>query len=128
MTDRQAAEFLQSVFGFIRLGRANEKSGTILRYSEAIARAVSALERRSPRPVSIKGRIFKRRYCPSCHERVRKGRDFCHACGQALREWSFEDANPAVIKPIETPRAEGQRAGTVIFDEMSTYRREEQRK
>lgn len=124
MTDKQAAEFLGRFLSFLHLGRGNGKTTLSRQYAEAVLRASIALERGTPRPVEVKGRIFKRRYCPSCRERVRPGRAFCPGCGQAYRERTLTDD---LIRTHITPpptRGFGYNTTTIIFDETSVFDRE----
>lgn len=103
MTDREAAAVLRRVTIMLHTARGNGKSTTALMWSEAIMKAITALER-EPRPAIIKGRLFRRRYCPACHERVRRGGRFCRACGQAYREPRPSDYLRAPHIPPSPPR------------------------
>lgn len=83
----------------------------------ALSRAISALER-EPRPVIVKGRLFKHWYCPACFQRVKKGGRFCHACGQAYRARNFYDDIERINIPPR-PRHDGIKPPQiVIFDEL----------
>lgn len=117
MTDREAAAVLRSFFSWVTPARGNGKSLLALKMAEAIGRGAAALERREPRPAIIKGRLFRRRYCPACHERVSKGGRFCRACGQAYREPRPSDYLRALHTPPPPPRGYGRTAGIVIIDE-----------
>lgn len=117
MTDREAAAILRRVILMIRGARGNGKSTIGLMWTEAIMKAVAALER-EPRPAIVKGRLFRRRYCPACHERVKKGGRFCPVCGQAYREPRLSDYSGAIHTPPPPPRSHGgYRTMAVIFDE-----------
>lgn len=117
MTDTEAAAVLRSFLSWTRPARGNGKSGLAIKWTEAIERGASALERREPRPAIIKGRLFRRRYCPACHERVSKGGRYCRACGQAYRDPRPSDYLRSIHATPPTPRAYGKTAGIVIFDE-----------
>lgn len=121
MTDQQARDILKQYTAWVQLARGNGRSVTAFRYTWALTCAILALESRIPRRVTIKGKIFQRRYCPTYHERVKKGQKFCHSCGQALREWSFEDANPILIKPLTSSHGYGYKTGTIIVDELHDW-------
>lgn len=115
MTDREAAAVLRRVVLMLRPTRGDGKSVTALMWVEAITKAITALER-EPRPAIVKGRLFRRRYCPACHERVSKGGRFCRACGQAYREPRPSDYLRALHTP-SPPRGYGRTAEIVIIDE-----------
>lgn len=117
MTDKAAAAILRNVQALANPARGNGKSGRALSLTEALLRAISALER-EPRPVIVKGRLFKRWYCPACFQRVKKGGRFCHACGQAYRARSFYDEVKQINIP-PPPRRDGVKPPrVVIFDEL----------
>lgn len=121
MNDKRAADFLKWIMFSTPRARKDGKSTLAMQRAQAIGRAVAALERGVARPVTVKGLIFKRWYCPACHERVKKGGFYCHACGQRYRERIlFESlAPPAPIKPLHHG---GYSPCVVIFDEMHEYR------
>lgn len=123
MTDKRAAEIIRTFFSWTRLARGNGKSGLTLEWTEALLKAVAALEKKEPRPIFIKGSIFKRRYCPACHERVKKGGRFCHACGQAIRGRYISDYLPSFSTPPPPPRSYGTSAGIVVFDELHDWKK-----
>lgn len=116
MTDREAAAVLRRVVLMLRPARGDGKSVTALMWVEAITKAITALER-EPRPAIVKGRLYRRLYCPTCHERVSKGGRFCRACGQAYREPRPSDYLRALHTPPPPPRDYGRTAGIVIIDE-----------
>lgn len=116
MTDREAAAVLRRVVLMLHPTRGDGKSLTALMWVEAITKAITALER-EPRPAIVKGRLYRRRYCPACHERVSKGGRFCRACGQAYREPRPSDYLRALHTPPPPPRGYGRTAGIVIIDE-----------
>lgn len=103
MTDREAAAVLRSFFSWATPARGNGKSLLAIKAAEAIMKAIAALER-EPRPAIVKGCLFRRRYCPACHERVSKGGRFCPACGQAYREPRPSDYMRALHTPPPPPR------------------------
>lgn len=123
MTNREAAETLKKTVFTLRMGRANGKSLTMIRWAEAVGRAVAAIEQKEPRPVIIKGSIFERRYCPTCHERVKKGGRFCNACGQAYREPIYHAPEPPYHIPTPPPRGYGMSAGIIVFDELHDWKK-----
>lgn len=125
MTDREAAAILRSLFAWVIPARGNGKPALLAKWTEAIGRGAAALERKAPRPVTVKGRLFRRRYCPACHERVKRGGRFCHACGQAIRGPVFHAPEPSyhIPAPPPPPRQYGTRAEIVIFDEIDAGRR-----
>lgn len=115
MTDREAAAILRRVTLMIRGARGNGKSTIGLMWTEAIMKAIAALER-GPRPAIVKGHLFRHRYCPACHERVSKGGRFCPACGQEYREPRPSDYIEAIHAP--PPRqGDGNRRMVVTFVE-----------
>lgn len=117
MTDKEAAAILRNVQVLTHPTRGNGKSGQALLLTEALLRAISALERES-RPVIVKGRLFKRWYCPACFQRVKKGGRFCHACGQAYRARRLYDEVKQINIP-PPPRHDGAKPPrVVIFDEL----------
>lgn len=118
MTDQQAREILKQYTAWAQLARGNGRSVTAFRYTWALTCAILALESRIPRLITIKGKILQRRYCPTCREHVKKGQKFCSTCGQALREWSFKDANPIIIRPLASPCGYGYKTESVVFDEF----------
>ena len=117
MTDKEAAAILRNVQAFTRPARGDGKSGQTLSLTAALSRAISALER-EPRPVIVKGRLFKHWYCPACFRQVKKGGHFCHACGQAYRARNFYDDIERINIP-PTPRHDRIKPPQiVIFDEL----------
>lgn len=121
MTDNEAITALTHIRAVIEKARGNCTSEITVSWTEAISRAISAIERK-PRPVIVKGRLFKRWYCPACFQRVKKGGCFCHACGQAYRARSFYDEVKQIDIP-RPPRHDGIKPPEVaIFDELHTAR------
>lgn len=117
MTDKEAAAILRNVQAITCPARGDGKSGRALHVTAALWRAISALER-EPRPVIVKGRLFKHWYCPACFRRVKKGGHFCYACGQAYRARNFYDDIERINIP-PPPRHDGIKPPQiVIFDEL----------
>lgn len=98
MTDKEAITVLTHIRAVAEKARGNCTSEITVSWTEALSRAISAIERK-PRPVIVKGHLFERWYCPACFQRVKKDGRFCHACGQAYRERGFYDN----IKPLHIP-------------------------
>lgn len=117
MTDQQAIDILKQYTAWVQLARGNGRSVTAFRYTWALTCAILALESRIPRCVTIKGKIIQRRYCPTCHERVKKGQKFCHSCGQAIREKCGIPLSTR-LPPPPPPCSQGYRAETIVFDEF----------
>lgn len=117
MTDQQAIDILKQYTAWVQLARGNGKSVTAFRYTWAITCAILALESRIPHRVTIKGKIFQRRYCPTCHEHVKKGQLFCHSCGQAIHDRCGIPLSTRVPPP-PPPRDNGYKAETIVFDEF----------
>lgn len=118
MTDQQAIDILKHYTAWVQLARGSGRSVTAFRYTWALTCAILALERKMPCRVTIKGKIVQRRYCPTCQKHVKKGQEFCSTCGQALREWSFKDANPILIRPLASPHGYGYKTESVVLDEF----------
>lgn len=123
MNDKQAANLLKWSMFSTTCAKGSGKSGLLIRryQAKATGRAVAALERGVARPVTVKGSIFKRWYCPACHERVKKGGLYCHACGQRYGERILFESlvAPDPIKPLHHG---GYSPRVVILDEMHEYR------
>lgn len=49
--------------------------------------AISALEKQIPKK-PIKTPDNHKRFCPTCHNPIRLGRNHCCNCGQKIRYWS----------------------------------------
>lgn len=124
MTNKEAAAVLGRTMLILRHARGDGKSTTARLWTEAILKVIAVLEA-EPRPVIIKGHIFERWYCPACHERVKKGGRFCHACGQAYREPNIFDSIPRFHVPPPPPprRADGMRTEFVIIDEFRDHKK-----
>lgn len=122
MTDKEAASVLRTITITLCNPRGNGKSHMAALFPEAISKAIDALER-SPRPVIVKGRIIERKYCPTCHERVKKRARFCHACGQAIRKREFYDDLRTIHAPPPPMQSYGTSAGIVILDEFNDQKK-----
>mgnify|MGYP000728935127 CR=1 FL=1 len=119
MTDNEAITALTHIRAVIEKARGNCTSEITVSWTEALSRAISAIERK-PRPVIVKGRFLKRWYCPACFQRVKKDGRFCHACGQAYRARNFYDYTRQISIP-PPPRHDGIKPPeVVIFDELHT--------
>lgn len=117
MTDQQAKDILKQYTAWAQLARGNGRSVTAFRYTWALTCAILALENRIPRRVTIKGKIFQRRYCPTCHGHVKKGQKFCHSCGQAIQE-HYGIPSSTRLPPPPPPHGHGYKAEIIVFDEF----------
>lgn len=119
MNNEQASKVIRQFVNSLIMGR---RCGKTL-VQEAIGKAIVALDRGTQKQIAIKGRFFKRRYCPTCHERVKKGGRFCNACGQAYREPIYYAPEPPYHIPTPPPRGYGMSAGIVVFDELHDWKK-----
>ena len=122
MTNDLAAMILRFYPHWATMGKEPGKRELALTWSQAVSRATAALKKAEPRPAIESGRVFRRRYCPACHERVKRPRGFCPACGQAYRGAIFRPSPPDYHIPAPPPRGYGYKAGIMIFDEIDGKR------
>lgn len=122
MTNKEAAAVLSRTMLTLCHARGDGKSEMARLWTEAILKAITVLGA-EPRPIIIKGRIFKRQYCPACFERVKKGGQYCHACGQAYREPNFYDSIQMLHVPPPPRRADGMRTEFITIDEFHDHKK-----